>query len=74
MNRKERKGPSSADIAALRRMWPDVIESVKRRRRLTWSLISASAQILSVMRSKLQLELSMLEQGIHLLDLRASRF
>ena len=29
-------------------MWPDVIESVKRRRRLTWSLLSASAQILSV--------------------------
>lgn len=45
---KSEKGPSSADIAALRRMWPDVIESVKRRRRLTWSLISASAQILSV--------------------------
>jgi len=45
---KREKGPSSADIAALRRMWPDVIESVKRRRRLTWSLISASAQILSV--------------------------
>jgi DNA polymerase-3 subunit gamma/tau len=45
---KSEKGPSSADIAALRRMWPDVIESVKRKRRLTWSLISASAQILSV--------------------------
>ena len=45
---KSEKPPSSADIAALRRMWPDVIESVKRRRRLTWSLISASAQILSV--------------------------
>jgi DNA polymerase-3 subunit gamma/tau len=45
---KSEKAPSSADIAALRRMWPDVIESVKRRRRLTWSLISASAQILSV--------------------------
>lgn len=45
---KSKKSPSSADIAALRRMWPDVIESVKRRRRLTWSLISASAQILSV--------------------------
>ena len=45
---KGEKAPSSADIAALRRMWPDVIESVKRRRRLTWSLISASAQILSV--------------------------
>jgi DNA polymerase-3 subunit gamma/tau len=42
------KAPSSADIAALRRMWPDVIESVKRKRRLTWSLLSASAQILSV--------------------------
>jgi DNA polymerase-3 subunit gamma/tau len=45
---KSEKAPSSADIAALRRMWPDVIESVKGRRRLTWSLISASAQILSV--------------------------
>jgi DNA polymerase-3 subunit gamma/tau len=45
---KSEKSPSSADIAALRRMWPDVVESVKRRRRLTWSLISASAQILSV--------------------------
>jgi DNA polymerase-3 subunit gamma/tau len=45
---KSEKAPSSSDIAALRRMWPDVIESVKRRRRLTWSLISASAQILSV--------------------------
>lgn len=45
---KSEKAPSSADIAALRRMWPDVIESVKRRRRLTWSLISASAQILSI--------------------------
>ena len=38
----------NADIAALRRMWPDVVENVKRRRRLTWSLLSASAQIMSV--------------------------
>jgi len=45
---KGEKSPSNADIGALRRMWPDVIESVKSRRRLTWSLISASAQILSV--------------------------
>jgi DNA polymerase-3 subunit gamma/tau len=29
-------------------MWPDVVENVKRRRRLTWSLLSASAQIMSV--------------------------
>ncbi len=45
---KSERAPVSADIAALRRMWPDVIESVKRKRRLTWSLLSASAQILSV--------------------------
>jgi DNA polymerase-3 subunit gamma/tau len=38
----------SMDIAGLRRIWPDVIENVKKRRRLTWSLLSASAQILSV--------------------------
>ena len=45
---KAEKPAGSADIAALRRMWPDVIENVKRRRRLTWSLLSASAQILGV--------------------------
>ncbi len=38
----------SMDIAGLRRVWPDVIENVKKRRRLTWSLLSASAQILGV--------------------------
>jgi DNA polymerase-3 subunit gamma/tau len=38
----------SIDVAGLRRLWPDVIENVKRRRRLTWSLLSASAQILGV--------------------------
>ena len=36
------------DIAALRRLWPDVIENVKKRRRLTWSLLAASAQVLAV--------------------------
>jgi len=36
------------DISALRRLWPDVIENVKKRRRLTWSLLSASAQVLAV--------------------------
>jgi DNA polymerase-3 subunit gamma/tau len=38
----------SLDIAALRRMWPEVIENVKKRRRLTWSLLSASAQVLAL--------------------------
>ena len=36
------------DVAALRRFWPDVIENVKKRRRLTWSLLSASAHVLAV--------------------------
>ena len=36
------------DITGLRRLWPDVIENVKKRRRLTWSLLSASAQIVAV--------------------------
>ena len=36
------------DAAALRRFWPEVIENVKKRRRLTWSLLSASAHVLSV--------------------------
>jgi len=38
----------SIDVAGLRRLWPEVIENVKKRRRLTWSLLSASAQILGV--------------------------
>ena len=36
------------DIAGLRRLWPDVIEDVKKKRRLTWSLLSASAQIIAI--------------------------
>jgi len=38
----------SLDVGALRRMWPEVIENVKKRRRLTWSLLSASAQVLAL--------------------------
>ena len=37
-----------ADIATLRRLWPQVIENVKGKRRLTWSLLATSAQILAV--------------------------
>ena len=48
VSKPEKTSQSSVDIAGLRRMWPDVIESVKKRRRLTWSLLSASAQILSI--------------------------
>jgi DNA polymerase-3 subunit gamma/tau len=45
---EEPKKIDSMDVAGLRRLWPDVIENVKKRRRLTWSLLSASAQILGV--------------------------
>lgn len=45
---KVNSAPSAFDIAALRRAWPDVIEDVKKRRRLTWSLLCASAQVLAV--------------------------
>jgi DNA polymerase III subunit gamma/tau len=47
---KQKTSPAHGafDIAALRRAWPEVIEDVKKRRRLTWSLLSASAQVLSV--------------------------
>ena len=41
-----RTTPKSSDLSLLRRMWPEVIENVKKRRRLTWSLLSASAQII----------------------------
>ena len=41
-----RTTPKSSDLSSLRRMWPEVIENVKKRRRLTWSLLSASAQII----------------------------
>ena len=36
------------DVVALRRLWPEVIENVKKRRRLTWSLLAASAQVLAI--------------------------
>ena len=39
---------SAIDVTGLRRIWPDVIEVVKKKRRLTWSLLSASAQIVSM--------------------------
>jgi DNA polymerase-3 subunit gamma/tau len=42
------KPSGAADITALRRMWPQVIENVKGKRRLTWSLLATSAQIISV--------------------------
>jgi DNA polymerase-3 subunit gamma/tau len=45
---KDVKPSRNMDVTSLRRLWPDVIENVKKKRRLTWSLLSASAQILAV--------------------------
>jgi len=42
------KPNGSIDITALRRMWPEVIDKVKGKRRLTWSLLATSAQIISL--------------------------
>jgi DNA polymerase III subunit gamma/tau len=44
----QHKSSGSIDITSLRRMWPQVIDAVKGKRRLTWSLLATSAQILSI--------------------------
>jgi DNA polymerase-3 subunit gamma/tau len=44
----QHKPSGSIDITSLRRMWPQVIDAVKGKRRLTWSLLATSAQILSL--------------------------
>ena len=48
VNQKPIEASGSIDITALRRMWPQVIENVKGKRRLTWSLLATSAQIISL--------------------------
>jgi len=44
----QNKASGSIDVTSLRRMWPQVIDAVKGKRRLTWSLLATSAQILSL--------------------------
>ena len=39
---------TTIDVSGLRRIWPDVIEEVKKKRRLTWSLLSSSAHIVAM--------------------------
>ena len=38
---------SNSDITDLHKFWPEVIENVKQKRRLTWSLLSSSAKVIS---------------------------
>ena len=41
-------GPRTVTAAELRRIWPDVLEEVKRRRRFTYMMLSQHAQVLDV--------------------------
>lgn len=43
-----RQGPRTLTAAELRRIWPDVLEEVKRRRRFTYMMLSQHAQVLDV--------------------------
>ena len=47
-NKSNLKVGQDLSATALQKHWPEVIENVKQKRRLTWSLLSASARILSV--------------------------
>lgn len=38
--------PGVLSLADVRRMWPDVLERVKQRRRFTWILLSQNAQVI----------------------------
>ena len=41
-------GPSGLTIADVRRVWPDVVEAVKERRRITWIHLTSNAQVMGV--------------------------
>ena len=49
-------------VADLRRIWPDVLEDVKGRRRVTWILLSQNAQVVDVRDGVLTLGLA--NQGV----------
>ncbi|MGN6253043.1 MAG: DNA polymerase III subunit gamma and tau [Marmoricola sp.] len=38
--------PGSLSLGDVRRMWPDLLEAVKKRRRFTWILLSQNAQVI----------------------------
>jgi hypothetical protein len=47
-----------SDLEGMQRNWPYVIEAVKKRRRLTWSLLSSSAHIVDYSGQKVIVSLS----------------
>jgi DNA polymerase-3 subunit gamma/tau len=46
---------SGPGVADLRRMWPDILENLKTRKKFTWILLSQHAQIIGVDADRLQL-------------------
>ncbi|ROR89283.1 DNA polymerase III subunit gamma and tau [Nocardioides aurantiacus] len=40
--------PGQLSLADVRRLWPDLLEQVKRMRRFTWILLSQNAQVIAV--------------------------
>ena len=54
--------PSGFGVTDLRRIWPDVLEDVKGRRRVTWILLSQNAQVVDVRDGTLTLGLA--NQGV----------
>lgn len=46
--------PSGLDTLSVRRMWPQILEAVKHRRRFTWILLSQNAQIAGLDGTSLQ--------------------
>lgn len=47
--------PGTMDLATLRRLWPDVLEAVKRRKRFAWMVLSDNATPLSLTATELTL-------------------
>ena len=42
------EAPGQLSLADVRRLWPDLLEQVKRMRRFTWILLSQNAQVIGV--------------------------
>ncbi|GAB2761197.1 hypothetical protein GCM10027020_11960 [Nocardioides salsibiostraticola] len=41
-------GPGGLTLADVRRLWPDIVESTKQRRRVTWIHLTQNAQVVAV--------------------------
>ncbi len=46
--------PAGPSVAEVRRLWPEILETLKSKRRVTWILLSQQAQVLGMDGSRLQ--------------------